>query len=152
MLYFYSFSFSTRLRFHSPHIPRFDITNRSNIFRNRTFISFFAKGGNSLVRGYLILAVILFLFCFFTPPRNRGGVIFSLQFVCVCVCPEFLWTKFQPNGCTDLDAVFAKWLLTTLAQILLKLVTLGQMSRSRWPKMYVKMMKKIRQKVISRHF
>ena len=21
-----------------------------------------------------------------TPPRNRGGVIFSLQFVCVCVC------------------------------------------------------------------
>ena len=22
----------------------------------------------------------------FTPPRNRGGVIFSLQFVCVCVC------------------------------------------------------------------
>ena len=23
---------------------------------------------------------------FFTPPRNRGGVIFSLQFVCLCVC------------------------------------------------------------------
>ena len=23
---------------------------------------------------------------FFTPPRNRGGVIFSLQFVCVSVC------------------------------------------------------------------
>ena len=22
----------------------------------------------------------------FTPPRNRGGVIFSLQFVCLCVC------------------------------------------------------------------
>ena len=22
----------------------------------------------------------------FTPPRNRGGIIFSLQFVCVCVC------------------------------------------------------------------
>ena len=22
----------------------------------------------------------------FTPPRNRGGVIFSLQFVCVSVC------------------------------------------------------------------
>ena len=67
-----------------------------------------------------------------TPPRNRGGVIFSLQFVCVSVClcvclsvcPKFLWTKFQPNGCTDLDAVFAKWLLTILAQNLLNLVTL----------------------------
>ena len=47
-----------------------------------------------------------------TPPRHRGGFIFSLQFVCVSVCvsvcPEFLWTKFQPNGCTDLNAVFAK--------------------------------------------
>ena len=92
----------------------------------------------------------------FTPPRNRGGVIFSLQFVCVsvcvCVCPEFLWTKFQPNGCTDLNAVIAKWLLTTLARTLLKLVTLGQRLRSRWSKMYVKMMKKIRQKFKSRHF
>ena len=52
-----------------------------------------------------------------TPPRNRGGVIFSLQFVCVsvcvcvcvCVCPAlFLWTKFQPNGYTYFDAVFTK--------------------------------------------
>ena len=51
-----------------------------------------------------------------TSPRNRGGVIFSLQFVCVsvclsvcvCMCPAlFLWTKFQPNGCTDWNAVFA---------------------------------------------
>ena len=24
--------------------------------------------------------------CFFTPPRNRGGVIFLLQFVCLSVC------------------------------------------------------------------
>ena len=97
-----------------------------------------------------------------TPPRNRGGVIFSLQFVCVCVCvsvclcvclsvcPIFLWTKFQPNGCTDLNVVFAKWLFITLARTLLNLVTLGQRSRSRWPKMYVKMMKKIRQKFKSR--
>ena len=104
------------------------------------------------------------MFAFFTPPRNRWGVIFSLQFVCVSVCvcvgvcvcvsvcPDFLWTKLQPNGCTDLDAVFAKWLLTALAQTLLKLVTLGQSSRSRWPKMYVKMRKKIRQKFRSRHF
>ena len=77
----------------------------------------------------------------FTPPQNRGGVIFSLQFVCVCVCVcvsvclfvytcvRFcLWTKFQSNGCT----VFAKGLLTALAQTLLKLVTLGQRSRSQW--------------------
>ena len=75
----------------------------------------------------------------FTPPQNRGGVIFLLQFVCVfvcvcvcvcvcmcvCVCVYvcvfnvFLLTKFQRNGCTDLDAVFAKWLLTTLARTLL---------------------------------
>ena len=59
--------------------------------------------------------------------------------VCVCVCVSvclcvrhFLWTKFQLNGCTDLDAVFTKWLLTALAQTLLNLVTLGQRSRSQW--------------------
>ena len=33
----------------------------------------------------LIFLPGIFLF-FITPPRNRGGVIFSLQFVCVCVC------------------------------------------------------------------
>ena len=71
--------------------------------------------------------------------------------VCVSVCPDFLWTKFQPNGCTNLYAVFAKWLLTTLARTLLKLVTLGQRSRSRWPKMYVILMKKIRQKFRFHH-
>ena len=53
--------------------------------------------------------------------------------VCVCVCDRIcLWTKFQPNRWTDLDAVFAKWLLTALAQTLLNLVTLGQRSRSQW--------------------
>ena len=57
-----------------------------------------------------------------TPPRSH---IFSLQFVSVCVSVcVYQWTKFQPNRCTDLDAVFAKWLLTALAQTLLKLVTL----------------------------
>ena len=75
---------------------------------------------------------------FLTPTRNRGGVIFSLQFVCVSVCvcvwvsDVFLLTKFKPNGYTDFDAVFAKWLLTALAQPLLKLVILGQKSRSQW--------------------
>ena len=64
------------------------------------------------------------------------GYIFTAVCLCVClsVCVStvFLWTIFQPNGCTDLDAVFAKWLLTALARTLLKLVTLGQRSRSRW--------------------
>ena len=74
---------------------------------------------------------------FFTPPRNRGGVIFSLQFVYVCVClsvcPALLVNKFQPNGWTDLDAIFAKWLLPALTWTLLNLVTLhSQRSRSRW--------------------
>ena len=59
---------------------------------------------------------------FFTPPRNRGGVIFSLQFVCVsvclcvcvcvCLCVRLfsceqnssrtdapIWTRFSLNGC-----------------------------------------------------
>ena len=47
--------------------------------------------------------------------------------VCLCVCLSIsLFTKFQPNGCTDLDAFFAKQLLTALAQSLLKFVTLGK--------------------------
>ena len=56
--------------------------------------------------------------------------------LCVCVCLAgwlagwlCLWTKFQPNGWTDLDVVFTKWLLNALAQTLLKLETLGQKSR-----------------------
>ena len=60
--------------------------------------------------------------------------MFSLSVcVSVCLCVRLcLWRKFQPNGSTDLDAVFAKWLLIALAQTLLKLVTLGQRSRSQW--------------------
>ena len=64
------------------------------------------------------------------------GLYFHLSLsVCLCVCLSvrfWLWTKFQPNGWTDLNAVFAKWLLTALAPTLLKLVTLGQRSRSQW--------------------
>ena len=60
---------------------------------------------------------------FFTPPRNRGGVIFLLQFVCVsvclsvCVCARLffceqnssrmdtpIWTRFSQNNC------FLHWL------------------------------------------
>ena len=46
--------------------------------------------------------------------------------VCLCVCPTLLVNKIP--GCTDLDAVSTIW----LARILLKLVTLGQRSRSQW--------------------
>ena len=54
---------------------------------------------------------------FFTPPQNRGGVIFSLQFVCLCVCPalfvnkipaEPIWTRFLLNGFSSLNKVFKK--------------------------------------------
>ena len=55
------------------------------------------------------------------------------QIQCLCVCclsvrlnSCFLWTKFQPNGCTDFYTFFSKWLLIALAQTLLKLVTLHQ--------------------------
>ena len=37
---------------------------------------------------------------------------------------------------------FAKWLLTALARTLLKFGTLGQRSRSTWPKMYLWIMKR----------
>ena len=66
---------------------------------------------------------------------------------CVCVC---LWTKFQSNECTNLNAVFAKWLLTALAQTLLKLVTWGRRSSSLWLKMYLKMIKKKKTRSIQR--
>ena len=62
----------------------------------------------------------------------------GLYFHCilsVCLCVRLcMWTKFQPNGCTDLYTVFAKRLLSTLARTLLKLVILGQRSRSQWIK------------------
>ena len=67
----------------------------------------------------------------FTPPQKCGGVIFSLQFDCVCES-VWQWTKFQPNGYTDLDTDFANLLLNTLTQTLLKFVTLGLRSRSQW--------------------
>ena len=51
----------------------------------------------------------------------------------VCLCVRLcLWTKFQPNKWTYLDAVFAKWLLTAMTRTLLKFVTLDQRSRSQW--------------------
>ena len=59
--------------------------------------------------------------------------VFVCVCMCVCVCVRLcLWTIFHPNGCTDLDAVFAKRLLITLARTFLNFVTLGQRSRSQW--------------------
>ena len=53
--------------------------------------------------------------------------------ICLCVCLCVMSScekKFQPNGCTDLNAVFDKWLLTALARTILNLVYLGQRSRA----------------------
>ena len=45
----------------------------------------------------------------FTPPRNRGGVMFLLQFVCLCVCVSIcLWTKCRSNRYTNFDAIFVR--------------------------------------------
>ena len=55
----------------------------------------------------------------YTFMKSWRGYIFAA--VCLCVCLYVclvrlcLWIKFQPNRWTDLDAVFTKWLLTTLA-------------------------------------
>ena len=57
----------------------------------------------------------------FTPPRNRGGVIFSLQFVSVCVCVSVCVSNFsceQSSSRTDapilkrfsLNVCLAHWL------------------------------------------
>ena len=72
---------------------------------------------------------------YYTSTKSWRGYIFTAVClsVCVCLCVQFfLWTKFQPNGCTNLDAVFAKWLLTALTRTLLNLVTFGRRSRSQW--------------------
>ena len=73
----------------------------------------------------------------YTSTKSWRGYIFTsvclcvcmCVFMCVCVC-VFLCTKFQPTRCTDLNAVFAKQLLTAYPRTLLKSVTLGQRSRS----------------------
>ena len=86
----------------------------------------------------LILYLLAILYSFahspiVTPPRNRGGVIFSLQFVCVCVCvcvclcvyPTLLVNKIPAERMLRFGRNFTKSLLLALAQTLLNLVTLG---------------------------
>ena len=78
----------------------------------------------------------------YTSTKSWRGYIFTAVCLCVslcvcmclsvCVSTVFLWTKFQPNGCTDLNADFAKWLLPAIARTLMILVTLGKKSRSQW--------------------
>ena len=36
--------------------------------------------------------------CVFTPPQNRGGVIFLLQFVCLCVCVSVCLSVCEQNA------------------------------------------------------
>ena len=55
--------------------------------------------------------------------------------VSVCVCQ---WKKIQPSGSTN---GFGRGLLILLAQILLKLMTVGQMWRSQWLKVYFSLLK-----------
>ena len=52
--------------------------------------------------------------------------------LCVCVCVCLSVKKFRAKECTDLDAVFTKWLHTTLTRTLFKYATLGQRSRLQW--------------------
>ena len=47
---------------------------------------------------------------------NLHDIVEGLYFHCnlsVCIS-VYQWTKFQLNGCTDLNAIFAKWLLIAL--------------------------------------
>ena len=69
---------------------------------------------------HLYVTIMLFV----TPPRNHGGVIFSLQFVCVCVCLSGSACK-QNSSQTDPPIwtwFLLKMLLPALAQTLLNLV------------------------------
>ena len=70
-----------------------------------------------------------------TLPWNCGGVTYSWQFVYTsCVCKSVC---LSVKECTYFDAVL--WLLFALAQALLKLVSLGQWSKSFWPKKWFNM-------------
>ena len=62
-----------------------DIENRhsADIVTNIRFIPNLLSRRNSI---FVNVAIFVGGGGFFTPPRNRGGVIFSLQFVCVSVC------------------------------------------------------------------
>ena len=60
------------------------------------------------------IAVVWAFQCFFLLHLHETVEVLYFYFslsvcLCVCVCPAlFLWTKFQPNECTNFDAIFAK--------------------------------------------
>ena len=65
-------------------------------------------------------------FFFYTATKSWKGYIFITVYLCGCLSvwlsvylSVYQLAKFKPNGCTDLDAIFAKWLLTILALTLL---------------------------------
>ena len=78
---------------------------------------------NSLYLYYFFFLVVC-LFCLFVclfVCSWRGCIFIAVCLgVCVSVCLSISEHKFEPNGCTNLDTVFAKWLLTALARTLLK--------------------------------
>ena len=54
--------------------------------------------------------LLVFISFYYTSTKSWRGYIFIA--VCVCVCASesvCQWTRFLPNQCTDLDAVFAKY-------------------------------------------
>ena len=81
-----------------------------------------------------ILDFILF-FIFFTPPQNLGGVVFSLQFVCVCVFDSAYEQNSSRTDATILNIIFAKRLriLILMARTLLKLVTWVTVTVTQYP-------------------
>ena len=83
---------------------------------------------------YYLDPIFFYLFIYLHPHEIIVMLYFHCSLcVCVSVCVSVCqWTKFQQNGCTDLDAIFVKWLLTALAQTFLKLVIFGWKSRSQW--------------------
>ena len=57
---------------------------------------------------FILAIVVIASFAIFTAPRNRGGVIFSLQTVCLSGSEQ---NSSQPDG-SIWTRFFAKWLLT----------------------------------------
>ena len=101
------------------------------IFKPGFFIQLNFMSGKNIT---FSLCVCVWGFFLYTSTKSWRGYIFTA--VCLCVCLSVclcvrlcLLTKFQPNECTDLDEVFAKWLLTTLSQTQLKLVTMVPRSK-----------------------
>ena len=71
-----------------------------------------------IVWSLILVQMKVIYFVISTPPRNRGGVIFSFQFVCVYLC-ESVFVNEQIPAIMDAPfwmQFFSKWLLTALAR------------------------------------